>query len=105
MCLRAFAEATSWGVAARSMSKDSRGSKESACGKTANPAGRSGLSNMGGRHWQLVDNIVRDGILDECDLNALPSVPMSKAQDLLFAIERLVQRLDTAEETIRRSHV
>jgi sigma-B regulation protein RsbU (phosphoserine phosphatase) len=102
MCLRAFAEATSWGVAARSMSKDSRGSKESACGKTSNPAGRSGLSNMGGRHWQLVDNIVRDGILDECDLNALPSVPMSKAQDLLFAIERLVQRLDTAEETIRR---
>ncbi len=65
--------------------------------RSASPSDKSA-----GRHWQLIDNIVRDGVLDECDLSSLPSVPMDRAQDLLGSIERLVQRLDQAEATIRR---
>jgi len=92
MCLRAFAEATNWAVVSRhNASSEPRNNKVS--GKSSAPSAR---------HWQLVDNIVRDGILDESDLAALPSVPMDKAQSLLGTIERLVQRLDHAEETIRR---
>jgi phosphoserine phosphatase RsbU/P len=89
--MRAFVEATNWGVVPKGVSSEARG------GESPNH-GRRGTS----RHWQLIDNIVRDGVLDECDLAALPSVPMDKAQELLFAIERLVERLDKAEEVIRR---
>lgn len=90
-CLRAFAEATNWAVVPRSNAREE-----------ANRASTSGWDNQPARHWKLVDNIVRDGILDEIDLAALPSVPMEKAQELLFSIERLVERLDRAEEIIRR---
>jgi hypothetical protein len=91
VCLRAFAEATNWAVVQRPVTNE-------------HPSRRTGVAagKSNSRHWQMVDNIVRDGILDEADLAALPSVPMDKAQDLLFAIERLVQRLDAAEEIIRR---
>jgi hypothetical protein len=90
-CMRAFVEATNWGVVPKGYASETRAADSL-------NHGRRGSS----RHWQLIDNIVRDGVLDEADLVALPSVPMDKAQDLLFAIERLVERLDKAEEVIRR---
>jgi sigma-B regulation protein RsbU (phosphoserine phosphatase) len=91
ICLRAFAEATSWGVVPQSS-----GNAHSTVA-TASPTRK-----WSGRQWKLIDNIVRDGLLDEVDLSAIPSVPMDKAQELLLAIERLVERLDRAEEVIRR---
>ncbi len=90
-CVRAFIEATSWGVVPRSQG----------AGNTPKNA-QIPTAKQPSRQWKLVDNVVRDGVLDEADLVALPSVPMDKAQDLLMAIERLVERLDRAEEVIRR---
>lgn len=90
-CLRAFAEATSWGVV-----------PQNAGVSVGSDAPNSLKRRWQGRQWKLVDNIVRDGLLDEIDLVAIPSVPMEKAQDLLLAIERLVERLDRSEEVIRR---
>lgn len=90
VCLRAFAEATSWGVVPQSQT-----------GVPVSTAGNA-TRKWTGRQWKLIDNVVRDGLLDEIDLASIPSVPMDKAQDLLLAIERLVERLDKAEEVIRR---
>jgi sigma-B regulation protein RsbU (phosphoserine phosphatase) len=90
-CLRAFAEATSWGVVPQN--------PNNIAGTALSKAHQR---KWHGRQWKLVDNIVRDGLLDEIDLAAVPSVPMGKAQDLLSAIERLVERLDKAEEVIRQ---
>jgi serine phosphatase RsbU (regulator of sigma subunit) len=46
--------------------------------------------------------MVQDGILDASDLSDMPTVSMERAHMLLSAIERLVDRLDKAEETVRR---
>ncbi|MBU6239420.1 MAG: hypothetical protein KGQ51_16480, partial [Planctomycetes bacterium] len=91
VCLRAFAEATSWGVVPQNQAD----APVTALAKNA-------TRRWMGRQWKLIDNIVRDGLLDEVDLVSIPSVAMDKAQDLLLAIERLVERLDKAEEVIRR---
>lgn len=91
VCLRTFVEATSWGVVPRNQANE-----------PPMASSAKGPRKWAGRQWKLVDNVVRDGVLDEIDLVALPSVPMDKAQDLLMAIERLVERLDRAEEVIRR---
>ncbi len=89
--LRAFAEATSWGVVPQQQAA------ASVTTLASNPTRK-----WVGRQWKLIDNVVRDGLLDEIDLVSIPSVAMDKAQDLLLAIERLVERLDKAEEVIRR---
>jgi serine phosphatase RsbU (regulator of sigma subunit) len=91
-CLRAFSNATSWGTAARSAPIDTVGGKPAPHLKHFQAS----------RRWKLVDNIVRDGMLDADELSELPCVPMDQAQELLASIERLVGRLDAAEEIIRR---
>ena len=91
VCLRAFAEATCWGVVPHNQTHAS-----------VTAAANNPTRKWNGRQWKLVDNVVRDGLLDEIDLVSIPSVPMDKAQELLLSIERLVERLDKAEEVIRR---
>lgn len=90
--LSAFSEATCWTVAAKSPAADFKTSARA-------PHVMTGLR---GQRWRLVESIVQDGILDSSDLLELPSVPMDRAQQLLSAIERLVDRLESAEETVRR---
>ncbi len=45
--------------------------------------------------------MVQDGALEAEDSTESPFVPMDRAQNLLASIERLVARLDLAEETVR----
>jgi len=55
-----------------------------------------------GKRWRLLETIVQDGAPEPDELTESPFVPMDRAQELLASIERLVARLDVAEETIRR---
>ena len=90
--LKSFSEATSWAVCDRPKQAESR---------TEVPSPHLPQSKMS-RRWRLIETVVQDGIPDLAELAELPSVPMDSAQDLLVAIERLVDRLDLAEETVRR---
>jgi len=55
-----------------------------------------------GKRWRLLETIVQAGTPEPDELTESPFVPMDRAQELLASIERLVARLDVAEETIRR---
>ncbi len=90
--LRAFSEATSWAVTSRPASKAGTGHV---------PAPHV-LTGLRGRRWRLVESMVHDSILDSSDLNDIAPVPMDRAQELLLAIEHLIDRLESAEETVRR---
>lgn len=90
--LKSFSDATGWSVTSRSIPQDSSGSAPM-------PHVMTGLR---GQRWRLVESLVQDGLLDPSDLSDLPSVSMDRAQSLLQAIESLVDRLESAEETVRR---
>lgn len=92
-CLKSFSEATSWVVSVRPNIDEGGRNK----GNTPNAYKRGTPSR-----WRLLDTIVSDGILDGDDLIEVPSVSMQRAQQLLNSIERLVERLERAEETVRR---
>ena len=90
--LKSFTAATSWSICERSLPSDLRNNipsphlpKNAAC-----------------KRWRLIETIVQDGVLDSEDLGDFPSVPMDKAHQMLISIERLVDRLEIAEETVRR---
>jgi len=59
---------------------------------------QSGIS----KRWRLLETIVQDNAINIDDPTDSTSVPMDKAQQLLASIERLVARLDIAEEAVRR---
>ena len=90
--LKSFTAATSWSVSERANQ----------------PVARSGiqghhLPNQVGvsKRWRLLETMVQDGALESDDSTESPFVPMDRAQQLLASIERLVARLDLAEETVR----
>lgn len=90
--LRAFSDTTNWAVSDRPKQSDIK-SEVPSHHLPQNPASK---------RWRLIETMVQDGVLDAMDLAELPSVSMDRAQDLLMSIERLVDRLDRAEETVRR---
>jgi len=90
--LKSFSEATSWAVCDRPKQVVSRNDV---------PSPHLPQSKMS-RRWRLIETVVQDGGADLADLADVRSVPMDSAQELLIAIERLVDRLDLAEETVRR---
>lgn len=90
--LRAFSEATNWAVSDRPKQVDPKSDIPSHHMANAPACKR----------WRLIETMVHDGVMDALDLAELPSVSMDRAQDLLLSIERLVDRLDRAEETVRR---
>jgi sigma-B regulation protein RsbU (phosphoserine phosphatase) len=90
--LRTYSDATGWAISSRNPISESGNALPS-------PHVMTGLR---GQRWRLVESVVQDGILDSTDLMELPSVSMERAQQLLTALERLVDRLESAEETVRR---
>jgi phosphoserine phosphatase RsbU/P len=90
--LVAFSKATSWAVRDRQPAAESRSELSGHHMPKVRTQGR----------WRLVEPIVHDGMLDASDLMEIPTVPMDQAQELLASIERLVMRLEVAEETVRR---
>lgn len=88
--LTCFEEATSWGISQRLSSESGLSIPQ--------PHVMTGLRP---RRWRLIESSIQDGNLDG-DLLDLPSVSMEKAQKLLNALERLVDRLEGAEDTVRR---
>ena len=88
--LTSFAEATSWGISQRLNLDSALGGPQ--------PHVMTGLKP---RRWRLIESSNQDSSI-ETDLLDLPSVTMEKAQKLLSAIERLVDRLEGAEDTVRR---
>lgn len=88
--LTCFEEATSWGISQRLNSESGLSIPQ--------PHVMTGLRP---RRWRLIESSIQDGNLDG-DLLDLPSVSMEKAQKLLNALERLVDRLEGAEDTVRR---
>lgn len=102
-CMQAFMQATNWGVQDRT----TQGSVEDAMGAAgsngAMSANRRDAARSGeARRWTLVDNLVSAHDADDAWLDAMPSVPMEKADRLLASMESLVERLRIAEATIRR---
>ena len=91
--LRSFSKATNWAVSERLMQTDS---KKGIPGHHL--PNQSGMS----KRWRLLEAIVQDNAINIDDSTESPSVPMDKAQQLLASIERLVARLDIAEEAVRR---
>ncbi len=91
--LNAFSEATGWSITSKPSTSPEASSSIPA------PHVMTGLR---GRRWRLVESVVHDSILDSSDLSEMISVPMDRAQDLLLAIEQLIDRLESAEETVRR---
>jgi len=94
--LKSFSSATNWAVCDRPKQAESRAES-----RTDVPSPHLPPSKMS-RRWRLVETTLQDGIADLADLGFTSSVPMDSAQELLVAIERLVDRLDMAEETVRR---
>lgn len=90
--LKAFSTATCWAVSDRLPTTNSRDELPS---PHLPPSRRN-------KRWRLVETMVQDGLLDASDFTEIPSVSMEHAHQLLSAIERLVDRLETAEETVRR---
>ena len=90
--LRAFSEATNWAVSDRPKQIDTKSDVPS----------HHLVQAPAIKRWRLIETMVQDGVVDALDLAELPSVSMDRAQDLLLSIERLVDRLDRAEETVRR---
>jgi phosphoserine phosphatase RsbU/P len=90
--LRAFSDVTSWAVCDRPKQADSR----------MEVPGHHLPTGMASKRWRLIETLVQDGVLDSIDLLETPLVSMDRAQMLLSAIERLVDRLELAEETVRR---
>jgi sigma-B regulation protein RsbU (phosphoserine phosphatase) len=90
--LKAFSDVTSWAVCDRPKQAESR---KEIPGHHLPPSNTS-------KRWRLVETMVQDGRLETADLTDSPSIPMDRAQLLLSSIERLVDRLDLAEETVRR---
>ncbi|HUP78367.1 MAG TPA: SpoIIE family protein phosphatase [Pirellula sp.] len=91
--LQSFSSATNWAVSERPKQTESQK------GLTGHHLpNQNGLS----KRWRLVETIVQDGALDTDDSTCSSCVPMDRAQLLLASIERLVARLDLAEETVRR---
>ncbi len=90
--LRSFTEATSWAVSERTKQPESKSG-----------IARHHLPNQSGvnKRWRLLETMVQDGALEAEDSTESPFVPMDQAQNLLASIERLVARLDLAEETVR----
>lgn len=93
--LRSFSEATSWAVSERPQQPDSR------LGMPGHHLGSGSHSDVSKR-WRLVETMVQDGVLDAEEMAEFATIPMDRAQKLLASIERLVARLDLAEETVRR---
>ena len=91
--LQSFTSATNWAVSDRPKQPESQ------IGLTGHH-----LPNQNGvsKRWRLLETIVQDGALDTDDSPCSSCVPMDRAQHLLASIERLVARLDLAEETVRR---
>ena len=91
--LRSFTDATSWTVSERPQKNE-----------PINGMVGHHLPNQNGvsKRWRLLETIVQDGSLDAEDSTVSSCVPMDRAQHLLASIERLVARLDLAEETVRR---
>ena len=91
--LRSFTDATSWTVSERPQKNE-----------PINGMVGHHLPNQNGvsKRWRLLETIVQDGSLDAEDSTVSSCVPMDRAQHLLASIERLVARLDVAEETVRR---
>jgi phosphoserine phosphatase RsbU/P len=54
------------------------------------------------KRWRLMESTVQEGVADSQESFEASCIPMDRAQHLLAAIERLVARLDLAEETVRR---
>lgn len=96
--LRSFSEATNWAVSDRPKPADL---KSDVPNHHLQPNPQS-QPHSTSKRWRLIETMVQDGVLDAMDLAELPSVSMDRAQDLLLSIERLVERLDRAEETVRR---
>ena len=90
--IKSFSEATSWAVCDR---------PKQSVSNTDIPSHHLPQHKLCKR-WRLIDSVLQDGNPESADLREIPSVPMDRAQQLLAAIERLVDRLDIAEETVRR---
>lgn len=95
--LKAFSEATSWSITSRVPPSELNNTEIN--NKVPAPHVLTGLR---GRRWRLVESMIHDSILDASDLQEISPVPMDRAQELLLAIERLIDRLESAEETLRR---
>ena len=91
--LRSFSKATNWAVSERVPEPAS---------KKGIPAHHLSNQNGMGKRWRLLETIVQAGAPESDEVTESPFVPMDRAQELLASIERLVARLDVAEETIRR---
>ncbi|MCY2984232.1 MAG: SpoIIE family protein phosphatase [Planctomycetota bacterium] len=91
--LRAFSKATNWALSERPMQSDLR---------KGIPGHHFPNQHAMSKRWRLLETIVPVNAIDIDDSTESPSVPMDKAQQLLASIERLVARLDIAEETVRR---
>ncbi len=96
-CLKSFSEATSWGVFPRTLETESLDRTSSR--PSGNESGSR--SKAVGRRWRLAETIVEDGAIDPLETD-VPVVSMERAQRLIHSIERLVERLETAEEAVRR---
>ncbi len=90
--LRSFTEATSWAVSERTKQLESK-----------NGIAGHHLPNQNGvsKRWRLIETMVHDGALEAEDSTESSFVPMDRAQHLLASIEKLVARLEVAEETVR----
>ena len=102
-CLEAFMQATNWGVMTRkngTVRKAFSDHPRDYDDREAMPLNQPAAESP--RRWTLIDNLVGSEIPDDQLLESLPSVPMPNAEGLLHSIERMAQRLERAEATIRR---
>lgn len=88
--LAAFTQATNWSVHELTGSEASKSK------------GKQSAADKKGNRWRLIETIVQDGVLDVGEMDDLPLVSMNRAQQLLSSIEKLVNRLEIAEETVRQ---
>lgn len=91
-CLDAFTHATGWAI--KPFVASHMGSPQN---KTS-----SRLAGILGRDWELVESHPIDSIVCAEDMLSLPMVGLAEAETLLRSIQSLIQRLEKAEEAVRR---
>ena len=98
-CLEAFTRATGWAVQS---TKQKRVAKvDSLASVSLKQVGGSRVSDAPSNRWRLVDAMTMDGVMDFASTDIDSIVSQQTADHLLGAIERIVARLEQAEDAIR----
>lgn len=90
-CLEAFATATGWNIRPKSQRN-----------AVPRPKGTPRLGAIFSHGWELHEATPLDDITSVEELLSTPMVRLSQAEELMHSIQRLVERLDKAEQAIRR---